>query len=250
MRSSTFIIVFISLLTAVVAFVLSLMYTGLKDLHDENEAIFNKKSILFSIQEELGEDVAVMKMTNEEVQNIFDSSIEQVVVNAEGKVLSIEEVEAAGYPGGKAENVDLTKEKKKKGEDRLLPLYIYKGDKTNPLYIMTLKGNGLWDEVSGNIALDNDFKTIVGSSFDHVGETPGMGAEIKDNPNFRKSFIGKTIYDENGKYTSIQLRKGGAVDKQHEVDGITAATLTGEGVNRMLMNGIKSYEAYFNKLKN
>lgn len=250
MRSSTFIIVFISLLTAVVAFVLSLMYTGLKDLHDENEAIFNKKSILFSIQEELGDDVSVMKMSNEEVQDIFDANIEQVVVNSKGEVLSKEDVESAGYPGGMAENVDLTKERKKAVENRLLPLYIYNGNKDNPLYIMTLKGNGLWDEVSGNIALDDDFNTIVGSSFDHVGETPGMGAEIKDNPNFRKSFIGKTIYDENGKYTSVQLRKGGAVDKAHEVDGITAATLTGEGVNRMLKNGIESYEAYFNKLKN
>jgi Na+-transporting NADH:ubiquinone oxidoreductase subunit C len=249
-RSSTFIIVFISLLTAVVAFVLSLMYTGLKDLHDENEAIFNKKSILVSIQEKLGEDVDVMKMTNEEVQGIFDSSVQQLVVNAEGKVLTSEEVEAAGYPGGKAENIDLSKEKKKKVEDRLLPLYVYEGNPDNPLYIMTMKGNGLWDEVSGNIALDDDFKTIAGSSFDHVGETPGMGAEIKDNPNFRKSFIGKTIYDENGKYTSVQLRKGGAVDKEHEVDGITAATLTGDGLNLMLKNGIKSYEAYFNTLKN
>lgn len=250
MRSSTFIIVFISLLTAVVAFVLSLLYTGLKDLHDENEAIFNKKSVLFSIQEELGEDVAVMKMANDEIQSIFDSSIDQKVVDINGKVLSSEEVEAAGYPGGMAENVDLSKEKKKPVEERLLPLYIYKGNQDNPLYIMTLKGNGLWDEVSGNIALKDDFRTVVGTSFDHVGETPGMGAEIKDNPNFRLSFVGKTIYNDNGDYTSIQLRKGGALNKQFEVDGITAATLTGDGVNLMLKNGIKSYEAYFNKLKN
>jgi Na+-transporting NADH:ubiquinone oxidoreductase subunit C len=249
-RSSTFIIIFISLLTAVVAFVLSLMYTGLKDLHDENEAIFNKKSILFAIQEELGEDVAVMQMTNDEIQAIFDSSIVQKVVDINGKEFSKEEIEAAGYLGGMAENVNLSKEKKKPIEERLLPLYIYEGNPDNPLYIMTLKGNGLWDEVSGNIALDDDFRTIVGSSFDHVGETPGMGAEIKDNPNFRLSFIGKTIYDENGNYTSVQLRKGGAINKTFEIDGITAATLTGDGINIMLDKGIKSYEAYFNKLKN
>lgn len=250
MRSSTFIIIFISLLTGVVALVLSLMYTGLKDIHDENEAIFNKKSILFAIQEELGDDVAVMKMQNDEIAEIFNTSIEQIVLDATGKEVSLAEVESRGYPGGKAENVDLSKEKKKPLDERLLPLYIYTGKQENPLYIMPLKGNGLWDEVSGNIALDKDLNTIVGSSFDHVGETPGMGAEIKDNPNFRLSFVGKKLYDESGNYRSVQLVKGGASDPVHEIDGITAATLTGDGINIMLKNGIRNYEAYFKTLKN
>lgn len=249
MRNSTYILVFISLLTASVALVLSLMYTGLKEIHEENEAIFNKKSILFSIQEELGDNVAVLEMTNDQVSEIFNSDIEQLVVDFKGNIISQEKIISAGYVGGKAENVDLSKEKKKSIEDRFLPLYIYKG-KEKPLYIMTLKGSGLWDEVSGNIAISNDFNTIVGSSFDHVGETPGMGAEIKDNPNFRLSFVGKKIYDESGNYRSVQLKKGGASDPVHEIDGITAATLTGDGVNIMLKKGIKSYEAYFKTIKN
>lgn len=250
MRSSRFIIVFISLLTAVVALVLSFMYSGLKDMHDENEAIFNKKSILFAIQEKLGEDVAVMKMTNDEIAGIFESSIDQKVLDSDGNILTQEQVAEAGYPGGKAEDINLSKEKKKAVEERLLPLYIYKADPQNPIYIMPLKGNGLWDEVSGNIAIGNDLNTIVGASFDHVAETPGMGAEIKDNPNFRLQFIGKKLYDENGEYQSVQLVKGGIKDKDHQVDAITAATLTGDGLNVMLKKGIKGYEAYFENIKN
>ena len=249
MRSSSFIIIFISLLTAVVALVLSLLYTGLKELHDENEAIFNKKSVLIAFQEELGNDVAVMKMSNDEVNEIFTNNIEQKVLDNTGRELTREEVESIGYPGGMAENVDLSREKKKPREKRLLPLYIYHGPNDKTLFIMPLKGNGLWDEVSANIAVSDDFNTIVGSSFDHVGETPGMGAEIKDNPKFRLSFVGKKLYDDDGTYRGIQLRKGGAVDKIHEVDGITAATMTGDGVNIMLRDGIKSYEAYFTKIK-
>jgi len=249
-RSSTYIIVFISLITAVVAFVLSLLYTGLKDLHEENEAIFNKKSILFSIQEKLEGDLSVLDMTNEKITEIFNSNIEQLVVDYEGKLVDKAEVENRGYPGGMAENVDLSKERKKPWEKRLLPLYVYRDKEKAPIYILPLKGTGLWDEVSGNIALDQDLNTIVGTSFDHVGETPGMGAEIKDNPNFRLSFVGKQIYDESGQYKSVQLRKGGATDPLHEVDGITAATLTGEGLNLMLKNGIQSYESYFKTLKN
>ena len=250
MRSSSFIILFISVLTAVVALVLSVLHTGLKELHDENEAIFNKKSVLFAIQEELGADVAVMKMSNEEINGIFEKSIEQKVLDNAGRELKKEEVESAGYPGGLAEHVDLSKEKKKPIGKRLLPLYIYHGTGEKTLYIMPLKGNGLWDEVSGNIAISDDMNTIVGTSFDHVGETPGMGAEIKDNPRFRLSFVGKKLYDQNGEYRSVQLVKGGARDPIHEVDGITAATLTGDGLNDMLKDGIRSYEPYFKTIKN
>lgn len=248
MRSSNFIIVFITLLTSFVALVLSLLFTGLKDIHDENQAIFQKKFVLLSIQEKLGES-AVMDMSNQDVAKLFNDNIEQVVVNSKGEILDKAAVESKGYPGGMAENINLSKEKKKAEAERLLPVYIYKGEKDHPIYILSLKGNGLWDEVSGNVALDSDLNTVVGVSFDHVSETPGMGAEIKDNPNFRLKFAGKKIFDESGNYRSITLMKGGATDLVHEVDGITAATLTGAGVTRMLQNGIKSYEAYIKSIQ-
>ena len=43
----------------------------------------------------------------------------------------------------------------------------------------------------GTIAIKDDFNTLVGASFGHIGETPGLGAEIKDNANFPKSFHDK-----------------------------------------------------------
>ncbi len=248
MRSSNFIIVFISLLTSFVALVLSLLFTGLKDIHDENQAIFQKKFVLQSIQEKLGSG-SVMEMTNQEVAKVFNEKIEQVVVNSKGEILDKAVVESKGYPGGMAENINLSKEKKKKESERLLPVYIYKGTENSPVYIFGLRGNGLWDEVAGNVALDSDLNTVIGVSFDHVSETPGMGAEIKDNPAFRLSFIGKKIYDGQGNYRSISLMKGGVSDPDHEVDGITAATLTGNGVTKMLQNGLKSYEAYIKSIK-
>ncbi len=249
MRSSKFIIVFISLLTSVVALVLSILFTGLKDMHDENQVIFSKKSILLAIQEELG-DGSVLDMTNDQINEVFEKSIEQLVVNVKGEILDKKAVESEGYIGGLAEDVNLSKEKKKKLEDRLLPVYVYTGKKDNPIYIVTLKGSGLWDEISGNFAIASDLNTLVGASFDHVAETPGMGAEIKDNPNFRLRFVGKKIYDENGKYRSVKVIKGGVItEPDHEVDGITAATLTGAGVTTMLQKGIQSYEAYFKTIK-
>ncbi len=92
-------------------------------------------------------------------------------------------------------------------------------------------------------------RTVVGASFDHQAETPGLGAEIKDNPTFAKNFKGKTIYNDAGEYTSVVVMKGTVKDKTYQVDGIAGATVTCVGVSEMLYRGIKKYEPFFASLK-
>jgi len=133
-------------------------------------------------------------------------------------------------------------------EIRSYPVFIYKGEKGN-FYLVAVRGNGLWDKIWGTIALKDDFNTVVGASFGHVGETPGLGAEIKDNPNFSKQFQNKTIYDKDGKYVSVAVVKGGAKNPEHEVDAISGATMTSNGVSSMLGKGLAIYLPYFDSLK-
>lgn len=234
-------------MTTIVALVLSLLYTGLKGIHEKNEAIYNKKAIISAIQNKL--DTPVSAMTPDQVQNIFDEKITQKVFNMKGEELSVSDVEALGYKGGMAENVNMAAEKKKPEADRVMPLYVYDnaGDKT---YIVTVRGNGLWDEIWGNIALESDFQTIAGVDFDHRGETPGLGAEIKDNVAWKGQFNGKKIVDKNGKYTSVEIIKGGVKSpSQYKVDGISGATITADGVAEMLYRGLKYYQPVFDKIK-
>lgn len=234
-------------MTTIVALVLSLLYTGLKGIHEKNEAIYNKKAIISAIQNKL--DTPVSAMTPDQVQNIFDENITQKVFNMKGEELSVSDVEALGYKGGMAENVNMAAEKKKPEADRVMPLYVYDnaGDKT---YIVTVRGNGLWDEIWGNIALESDFQTIAGVDFDHRGETPGLGAEIKDNVAWKGQFNGKKIVDKNGKYTSVEIIKGGVKSpSQYKVDGISGATITADGVAEMLYRGLKYYQPVFDKIK-
>lgn len=223
------------MLTMVVALVLSLLATGLKPIHDRNEAVYNKKAVLSAIENDLQMQAA--DLTAEKVQSIFDESIEQVVVDANGQVIE----------GVRAEDVDMAQEKKKPVENRRFPIYVYNGAQ-GKIYIVSVRGSGLWDEIWGNIAIADDFNTVAGAAFDHKGETPGLGAEIKDNPAFSEQFQGKKLYEEDGTYTSIDVVKNGA-DGVHEVDGISGATITGNGVADMLEQGIKYYEPYFEKIK-
>lgn len=236
--STRYVITFVTIMTAIVAVLLTGFRQATKAQADLNEDIFNKRAILSAVEDYLGEGVTVATLSDDDVMNIFEQQVEQVVVNASGQ-----EIE-----GMTADDVDMAKEKKKPVANRNLPLYIY-NQGGSKYYILSVRGTGLWDAIWGNIALKSDLNTIVGVTFDHAGETPGLGAEIKDNPAFPAQFKGKEIYTDNGRYVSITVRKGGARDPAHEVDGITGATVTSDGVSDMLYDGIKNYEPYFNKVK-
>lgn len=233
-------------MTVLVALVLAGMSTILKPTHELNEALYAKKAILAAVQGKLGKDPKTM--SDDEVLNIFKSSIEQKVFDMKGNLVDEAAVVAAGYKGGKAEDIDINKEAKKPEAERLLPMYVYK-DGAEKYYILSVTGKGLWDVIWGNIAFEEDLKTIAGVDFDHKGETPGLGAEIKDNAAWKKQFIGKTIYDVEGKYTSVEVIKGGAKVPEYQVDGISGATITADGVGEMMKRGLKYYQPVLNDLK-
>lgn len=247
MSDTNRVIGFVLILTTVVALILALMQNGLKDIHDLNEALYSKKATLAAVANQL--DINFKKITNDEVQSIFDNQIKQFVVNQAGEVFSSEQLMEMGMKGGLAENLDLAREQKKPIEKRLMPLYVFTKDDGSKYYILYARGKGLWDEIWGNIALESDLNSIAGVSFDHKQETPGLGAEIKDNADFKKQFIGKKFYDESGAFKSVTVRKGGAKDPVFEVDGISGATITADGVTDMLEIGIKAYESYIKTLK-
>lgn len=236
MHSTNYIIGFIVALTAIVAVLLTGLREATLPSAQRNEEIFEKRAVLSAVNDYLPEGKVVNDLSDQEVAQIFEQQVEQVVLDMEGDVVD----------GVMAENVDMAKERKKPEPERLLPLFIYEQD-SKEYYILKVRGNGLWDEIWGNIALESDLNTIAGASFDHQGETPGLGAEIKDNPSFSRQFKGKKIYDD-GQYVSIQVRKGGAKGSEHAVDGISGATVTADGVSEMLYRGIKYYEPYFEKI--
>ena len=215
--------------------------TGLREATADkaklNEDIFNKRAILSAVADYLPGGKSVSDLSDQDVLTLFEQNVQQKVLDMEGEVL--EDV--------KAEQVDMAQERKKPEPDRRLPLYIYEHS-GQTYYILSVRGNGLWDEIWGNIALKEDLNTIAGASFDHKAETPGLGAEIKDNPAFPAQFKGKEIYD-GGEYVSVKVRKGGARDKTHEVDGISGATVTSDGVSEMLYRGISYYQPYLKELR-
>ena len=106
-------------------------------------------------------------------------------------------------------------------------------------YVFPLDGMGLWGGITAFVSVDDDLNTIYGAYFNHESETAGLGAEIKDSQEWQEQFQGKKIYDENGK-VAINVVKG-ADDKSFEVDVVTGATLTSNGVADMLRSDLNEY---------
>lgn len=230
-------------MTVVVAFVLAIMVSGLKEVHAVNEAVYNKKAILVAVATQLGEDVNAM--SNERIQEVFSKQIEQKVIDMSGNVLTADQIKTETNGAAEtAEKVDMGQEMKKDESDRILPLYIFTAADGKKYNIVAVRGKGLWDEIWGSIAIEDDWKTIAGASFDHKGETPGLGAEIKDNQSWVDQFVGKKVYTTDGTYTSVRVIKGGAKNDTYEVDGISGATITANGVDEMMLRGLKYYEPY------
>lgn len=233
--STRYIYTFAVIMTVVVGAVLAGVIVVLGPLAEKNADIFNKRQVLEAIRTpltEAGQDIDAM--TDQMVLDIFKDQVEQTIVDAAGEPMDGMEMEAI--------ELDMAKERKKPADERMYPVYEVNFDNKS-YYIFSVRGTGLWDAIWGNIALESDMNTVAGVSFDHAGETPGLGAEIKDNAKWKAQFVGKKIYKDD-KYVSVYVRKGGAIDMDHEVDGLSGATVTADGVTDMLYKGLKIYEPY------
>ncbi len=96
--------------------------------------------------------------------------------------------------------------------------------------VLPIHGYGLWSTMHGFLALDKDGNTIKGLNYYEHGETPGLGGEIQ-NPKWVAQFVGKKLFDEAGNPAIKILKPGNAKpDSAHEIDGLSGATLTSNGV--------------------
>lgn len=244
MYSNLYIFRYASVMVIIVAAILSSAAMFLKPYQDRNLAIDKMKGILASANIEANSENAI---------DLYEENItEEIVIDHTGEIVGVYKNGQFESGDVRAFDLDIKKElyKKSKGQAFKIPLYLSEvnGIKT---YIIPLWGKGLWGPVWGNIAVKENFSTVVGVTFGHKGETPGLGAEI-DTKIFQAQFKGKEIFRE-GKFQSIAVVKGGivtmATDMQiHGVDAISGGTITSNGVSDMLADCLENYVPFINKL--
>lgn len=192
---------------------------------------------------------------NEKMQNILSTvgiNVSREEAEKSYKKYIVEEL-ALKIDGSINENINpfsdlnLAKELKKDYEDQHFPLYVAEIN-SEKYYIIELRGTGLWDAIWGYISLKSDFNTVNGVSFDHKGETAGLGAEITKDW-FKESFKDEKIFNSDGELVGITVLKGNNdpnnIDKDdHEVDAISGSTITGDGVTDMIYERVSNYLPY------
>ena len=228
----------------IVAFVSSLLLAfiamSLKPRMDYNVILDKKKSILKSI------DINVNGLTPSQLDEKYNLHIEEIVINKLGDIVNdvlLSDISWVEDKGTGSTNYIL-KTSDEEYVNQYYPLY----KTSNPDgYIIPISGKGLWSTLKGYFAIAEDKNTTMGIVFYEHGETPGLGAEV-DKPWFQNQFKidrGKKIFNSNSELVSIVLnKKKNTYDKPHEVDGITGATVTANGVTKFLKRDLNRYKNF------
>lgn len=198
--------------------------------------------------------------TSEEINDIFEQEIEVKVVDLNtGEYVT--DIDPTAF--------DPQKEARDPSQSEPVPLedaavgiprrpnhqvvYLVEKDGKLERLILPIYGKGLWSTMYGLIALGSDFNTVKEITFYEHGETPGLGGEI-DKEWFTDGWKNKKVFD-NGGPPVIRVIKGkvnpNAADAVHEVDGISGATLTCNGVTNTVdfWLGPNGFGPYLDRLK-
>ncbi len=213
-------IFFAMILCIVCSLLLTAANSGLKTFQQRNMQVDRQKNILeaFNI---VGDQ---QRVSFERVGALYNQYIKTVWIDAQGRISR-----SALQPAGD------------------LPLYIYLDHQQVQAYAVPIDTRGLWGEIRGYLAIENDGTTIRGFTVYQQTETPGLGAEIESRW-FRKNFQGKKIVTQEGNFASIHIAKGRVQDtipgpqQPNYVDGISGATLTGKFLSSGFKEILKAYE--------
>ena len=211
----------------------------------ENQRIEKQQNILYAMGVNDNTGTSAVFISTKEAADAFSKYVKKQLVIQDGNV----EEDTQAYL------IDVKKEKSGSKNDpskRRLPLFVGEKD-GQTYYVIPIYGKGLWDAIWGYISVDENM-IVQGAYFDHKGETPGLGANIKERY-FMDDFIGEHLLDANGNFKGITVAKGNAdpknVDKtDNQVDALAGATITGDGVTAMIKSDLRLYKPYFDNLKN
>lgn len=233
-KGDGFVILFAAIICVVCSLLLSAAASTLKSRQDFNVELDRKMNVLkafgVAIRDEHGKAIPAS-----EVERYFTRNIEEIVLDGET---------GQPIPGLSSSALD----KKELAQRKKLPLYLWKEDGQVLKYAFPISGKGLWSTIYGYLALDKDLATIIGVTFYRHGETPGLGGECEKDW-FQANFRGKRVF-ANGERQHFEVVKGGVASRypsgnDHAVDGISGATLTGNGITKFVNRDLDLYEKYF-----
>ena len=237
-QSNSYTFIFITVVAIVAALILSVASQSLQQKQVQNFERDMKRNILSAV------GLLEKKGCDSDIEGCYKKMIKAKIINTKGKA-----IDARGLI---PVTISIEEELGKEPSERRYPLFMRRDKGKTTAYCIPIVGKGLWSTLYGYLALEKDLKTVKGITFYKHAETPGLGAEIETTL-FRESFKGKKILDKKGKLVSVRVVKGSVNPqspmKMHEVDGISGATLTCNGVTDLIKASLELYEPHFKELR-
>lgn len=234
-NKNSYTIIYSAVLVIVVAFLLAFVSSVLKPTQDQNVAVDKKKQILASL------NIRSLASTAEIEAKYAEVVSADMILRADGSIVN--EGKGKDGAGFKVENKDISADN--------LPLFVCTVEGQTK-YVVPMTGRGLWGGLWGYVALNSDLRTVYGAYFSHESETAGLGALIAEQ-SFQDRFKGAHLFAQtDSQNVALTVVKNGKVEpgkETYQIDGITGATLTSNGVADMVQKGIQQYVSCFNSLK-
>ena len=222
----------------------------LRSLQEANKTLDKQSKIL---------SAAGLLKDDQEISSLFDS-IEVKIIDLEtgefNTTIEIEDFDESAFSRDIATSIELSSDidiALLKRRENYQAIYLHYNNEVLNAIILPVRGYGLWGTMKGYLALESDFKTIIGLEFFDHKETPGLGGEI-DNPKWKAIWKGKEIYSDSGDVLISVIK--GSVDKsseeaKYQVDGLSGATITSNGVTNLLSFwlGEMGYGPLINEMK-
>lgn len=211
------VIIFSLLMSFICSLLITAAASGLKGFQQENIKLDKKINILKAANLL---DIT-KKLPKNKIKQLYASHIEEIIVNKNGEIINTAISDS-------------------------MHLYFYKTKDIINGYILPINTRGLWGKIQGYLAFENDGQTVSGFSVFSHSETPGLGGEIEASW-FQGNFKGKKILNSKDKFVSVGIARGKVKNmpeklKEHYVDGISGATLTGQYLSQGIKTTLIKYE--------
>lgn len=216
-------------LCLVCSLVVSFAAVELRPIQARNKALDKQRNIL--------EAAGLLDQAAGNITATYDKYIDAKVIDLNtGKIIpgmdgnKFDMRKAANNP---SENITLSSEQDvasiKRRSDKANVYFAHDDQGKLTSIIMPIHGYGLWSTMYAFLAVEPDANTVKSLVYYDQGETPGLGGEV-ENPKWKAKWHGKELFNTNWE-PAIRVVKGGAAPgNPHQVDALSGATLTSNGV--------------------
>ncbi|MBD3586980.1 Na(+)-translocating NADH-quinone reductase subunit C [Salinimonas sp. HHU 13199] len=206
---------------------------GLRQIQQANKELDKQTNILTAA------GLYEAGMSSDVIRSTYEEKVER-------RYVDLDSGEFTNKPGGDGAEYDMYKaakqtEMSKKVENsnvgfqrraNVASVWLVKDESdTVTRIIMPVHGSGLWDLMYGFLAVDADGETIRELIYYQQAETPGLGGEVQ-NPNWQEKWDGKKLYKDGD--VAIDVTKGANPSDPYEIDALSGATLTSNGVENTI----------------